>query len=423
MTDSISAAPRGFAASVPGAGHIRYAMPCQDASGVVVTPRPAAIVCDGRGSAKLSHFGAQGAVRAFFSQLNVLEPFLAGVLDRESSEEKWTDLCRLLYRTLLQVKLDLAQERGGEEKDFDFTVAFAVAGTVSIGCFQVGDGAIVLRRSGVCRTAFSPDKGEFANQTQFLRPGGDVAGKFHACLSPVEGNEGVVITSDGPEYLMFQLATMEPGPIFGKLLDDLAGGELCEQDLRDYLTRSVWASDQRGSDDRSIAVLLPAGAHDSEDVTGMEEKATGESECSKAAPQTMVTESAAEPECPMADSRLTAAEYGASDCESQETMECCRVPSRRMLPALIAASFLIVFFLIALEIGVRARKGDQVNRGLEGSAAPENTVPDASLSSEDPGPVVEEGNNPHLEGALVPEFHLGSDDCGGNTGRLVLMHK
>ena len=257
MTDRPHPISCGFAASVPGAGHIRYATPCQDASGVILAPRPAAIVCDGRGSAKLSHFGAQGAVRAFFSQLSVLEPFLAGALDREAPAEKWDGICRLFYRTLLQVKLDFAAERGGEEKDFDFTVAFAVAGSVSIGCFQVGDGAIVLRNGGVCRTAFEPDKGEFANQTQFLRPGGDAAGKFHARLFPAAGNEGVAITSDGPEHLMFRQPAMEPGPIFGQLLDDLAAGELCEQDLRDYLTRPVWSSDPRGSDDRSIAVLLP----------------------------------------------------------------------------------------------------------------------------------------------------------------------
>ena len=303
MTDRTHPISRGFAASVPGAGHIRYGTPCQDASGAILAPRPAAIVCDGRGSAKQSHFGAQGAVKAFFSQLNVLEPFLAGVLDREAPQENWDGLCRLLYRTLLQVKLDLAAERGGEEKDFDFTVAFAVAGSVSIGCFQVGDGAIVLRNGGVCRTAFEPDKGEFANQTQFLRPGGDAAGKFHARLFPAEGNEGVAITSDGPEYLMFRQPAMEPGPIFGQLLDDLAAGELCEQDLRDYLTRSVWAADPRGADDRSIAVLLPAGSSDSEAASDMEEKTAFESEC------------------PMADSRSKPSEDGDRDCGSPETAD------------------------------------------------------------------------------------------------------
>ena len=257
MTDKTHPIPRGFAASVPGAGHIRYGTPCQDASGVAFSPRPAAIVCDGRGSSKRSHFGSRAAVKAFFSQLSILEPFLAGALDRETPPEKWDGLCRLLYRTLLQVKLDLAAEKGVDEKDFDFTVAFAVAGTVSIGCFQVGDGAVVLRQNGVCRTVFPPDKGEFANQTSFLRPGGEETGKYHARLVPASENTGIAVTSDGPEYLMFRQTDMKPGPIFGQMFDDLVAGELCEQDLRDYLTRPVWASDPRGADDRSIAVLLP----------------------------------------------------------------------------------------------------------------------------------------------------------------------
>ena len=366
MTDKTSPISRGFAVSVPGAGHIRYATPCQDASGTILTPRPAAIVCDGRGSAKQSHFGAQGAVKAFFSQISVLEPFLASVLDRDAPVEKWTELCRLLYRTLLQVKLDLAAERGGEEKDYDFTVAFAVAGSVSIGCFQVGDGAIVLRQDGVCLTAFAPDKGEFANQTQFLRPGGDVAGKFHAKLFPANGNEGVAITSDGPEHLMFQLPAMEPGPIFVKLLDDLAAGELCEQDLRDYLTRPVWVADPRGADDRSIAVLLllPAGATDSEAASGMEEKAVDESACPMADSGPMAPGSAVESECPMPDSGPMVSE-DVQDRSSPETVECRRAPSRRLLPTMIAASFLAVFSLIVLVMWGRAHKQAPMDRGIK----------------------------------------------------------
>ena len=43
---------QGFAVSVPGNGHIRREIPCQDASGVWLEPRPCLIVCDGRGSAR-----------------------------------------------------------------------------------------------------------------------------------------------------------------------------------------------------------------------------------------------------------------------------------------------------------------------------------------------------------------------------------
>ena len=362
MADKISAVSRGFAASVPGAGHIRYAMPCQDASGTVLTPRPAAIVCDGRGSAKQSHFGAQGAVKAFFSQLNVLEPFLAGVLDHDAPAEKWTELCRLLYRTLLQVKLDLAAERGGEEKDYDFTVAFAVAGSASIGCFQVGDGAIVLRQDGVCQTAFAPDKGEFANQTQFLRPGGDAAGKFHAKLFPAEGNQGVAITSDGPEHLMFQLPDMEPGPIFGRLLADLAADELCEQDLRDYLTRSVWAADPRGTDDRSIAVLLPVVAPNPENISSNSK------------------ETAIEVEEARADDLPTEPEDATTDSESLKITECRRATFSisKSMPMLITATFLMELFLIT--IGLCSESRNFTKPSIKNLAVPEKTT-DCILST------------------------------------------
>lgn len=248
----------GFAASIPGSGHIRRGLPCQDASAVIATPRPALIVCDGRGSAKASQDGARGAVRAFQTQLAVFEPMLSSVLDDErASEDRWQQFSRIMYRTLMQVKLDLARERGIPEKEFDFTVAFAVVGTCHIGCFQVGDGAIVLRQDGETLTAFAPDKGEFANQTCFLREDGEALGKYHAALFAANANTGIAITSDGPEHLMFKLPSMTPGRIFDMMLDDLHAQCLCQQDLMDYLTRRDWENDPRGSDDRSIAILAP----------------------------------------------------------------------------------------------------------------------------------------------------------------------
>ena len=250
----------GFAASIPGGGHIRHGIPCQDASAVMTSPRPAVIVCDGRGSAKLSHFGAQGAVDAFLFQISILEPFLVGILDdEEEKQEQWIKFCRIMYRTLMQVKYDLAEKHNEEEKEFDCTVAFAIAGKKHIGCFQVGDGSIVLRQNGVCKTVFLPEKGEFANQTHFLRPGGEEQMKFQYALLDAEVNSGIAITSDGPEHLMFRLADMTPGKIFDMFLEDLRKEELCKQDLMDYLTRREWADDPRGSDDRSLALLARIG--------------------------------------------------------------------------------------------------------------------------------------------------------------------
>lgn len=246
----------GHAVSVPGNGHIRREIPCQDASGVWLAPRPCLIVCDGRGSAKFSHLGAGAAVKAFRSQCAVMEKRLASLLDtRRCNARDWLHFCQLMIRTVCQQKMELAEEYGCPENDFDFTIAFAVWGRRRIGFFQVGDGALVVCRNGACQVAFLPDKGEFDNQTSFLRPGDDLKREFHAVMVNAAGVTGLAATSDGPEYLMFELQTMMPGPIFIQMFADLESGQFTRQSALDYLTGSRWARDPRGHDDRSLAIL------------------------------------------------------------------------------------------------------------------------------------------------------------------------
>ena len=255
-----SAEWRGMAVSMIGNGHIRREMPCQDVSAAVVTPRPALIVCDGRGSAKagLSQEGSRAAVRAFCAQLNVLEPTISEFLDREDLDEtEWRDLCRIFYRTLVQAKLECSDDFELPENEFDFTAAFVVVGRAHVGCFQVGDGAIVLRRGDRCETVFKPEKGEFANLTQFVRSGGEAKDEFLSTIFPAEGVTGIAATSDGPQHLMFNLVDMVPGPIFHALFDRMANDELDRDDVVAYLTRRQWADDPRGDDDRSVALLCP----------------------------------------------------------------------------------------------------------------------------------------------------------------------
>ena len=56
---------------------------------------------------------------------------------------------------------------------------------------------------------------------------------------------------------MFHLASMTPGPIFPHLFDELQAQNLSWQDIMDYLTRREWNDDPRGTDDRSLAILIP----------------------------------------------------------------------------------------------------------------------------------------------------------------------
>ncbi|MBQ9336747.1 MAG: protein phosphatase 2C domain-containing protein [Lentisphaeria bacterium] len=248
---------RGFAVSVPGNGHIRREIPCQDASGVWLSPRPCMIVCDGRGSARFSHFGAQAAVAAFRTQCAVMEDLLAAVLDGEKwNDNRWLRFCDLMIRTACQKKVELAEKFQCPGSEFDFTIAFAVWGKARCGFFQVGDGAItVWEGTECCYSMFPPDKGEFDNETRFLRPEAEISRDYHARLVDSGDINGIAITSDGPEFLMFELASMTPGPIFNRMFDDCTAGQLTRQDLLDYLTRTCWSRDPRGNDDRSLAIL------------------------------------------------------------------------------------------------------------------------------------------------------------------------
>lgn len=248
------------AVSIPGNGHIRTERPCQDASGVWCDHRPCMIVCDGRGSASLSQLGAKAAVEAFRTQCAVQEALLVTVLDGDKwNDNRWRHFCDLAIRALSQRKIELAEVHHVPEKEFDFTIAFAVRGRKRWGFFQVGDGAITVRKNKTCFSVFAPDKGEFDNQTTFLRYGDEQRRKYHSSMIECDGIDGVAITSDGPEHLMFHLPEMLPGPIFYRMFDDLKAGLLCRQDILDYLTGSRWCRDPRGSDDRSIAILTEGG--------------------------------------------------------------------------------------------------------------------------------------------------------------------
>ena len=267
----------GFAVSVRGPGHVERNLPCQDASAVQQTPendennpkmpktgfgRPALIVCDGRGSSSRSQDGSTAAVSAFLSHLSIMEPFIASNLDGDdeitAAEQKWMSLCRYFYRALWQVQKDLACKHGIPSSEFDFTVAAAVVGTKWIGCFQVGDGSIVLQQDGTPVTVFLPDKGEYENQTYFLRERGEEKkDRFHSSVYPAEKNSGIAVTSDGPECLMFELSTMTPSPVFKFIFEKMQKGLISKEVITSYLSGPAWEKDPRGGDDRSIALLVP----------------------------------------------------------------------------------------------------------------------------------------------------------------------
>lgn len=247
----------GFAASVPGNGHLRREVPCQDASAYVDAGHPALIALDGRGSSALSQEGSAEGVYLFASTLGVLKPLLDVALDRPSPSPKLLrQLPELMHRALVQAKYNCVQRHKGDAQmdDFDFTAAVVVAGKYRAVCMQVGDGAIVVRENGVCRVVFVPDKGEAANCTRFVREGDD--GYRVEYLSTRDVDAFAVMT-DGPEHRMLDLRTMSPGPAFDSFFDGTKKGEFDRGDLLEFLTCNWWSrgNDVRDDDDRTLGLM------------------------------------------------------------------------------------------------------------------------------------------------------------------------
>ena len=249
---------KGIAVSVIGRGHILRGLPCQDASAVSTDNElPYLIVCDGRGSAKMSDIGAKTAILAFQRQLSIFTPYLKRILNSTSHDNSgWDFFCKIIYRTLAEEKRFLAEKYSCSEKEFDYTIAFSIIGETNIGCFQVGDCAIILKDTTGLRSVFSPEKGEYANQTTFLRASDKIVGHYQSSLCSTKSNIGIMITSDGPTHQMLRLSDMKPLEICEQFFNDLIKDDLKEFDIREYLSLPEWANDPRGDDDKSIAILV-----------------------------------------------------------------------------------------------------------------------------------------------------------------------
>ena len=250
-----------LAVSVIGSDHVRREMPLQDASATVLSPRPAAVVCDGAGSAPFSHDGANTAVRAFRIALATLEPMLAECLDSDHTpwgfaKDLWHYVAGWICRALVAARDEAARTGSGNPSDYVFTFAAAIVGKLRTGFIQSGDGAIAVRTTtGTCDLAFRPEKWRYSNVTTFLDAKTIDEDTFMTRVLPTSEIAAVMLVSDGPEFLMIDLASNKPAPIIGQMLEDFSKGEVDRHTVLTYLTGKRWMNDPRGGDDKSIALL------------------------------------------------------------------------------------------------------------------------------------------------------------------------
>lgn len=257
---SVACGWRGMAASVPGNGHLRRELPCQDASAYIDFGHPALIALDGRGSSPLSQEGAAEGVALFRSVISVVDPWLGQVLDRHGpSESAVRQLGEVVHRTLVQAKKNCVRNHNGEVNvdAFDFTAAVAIVGRRNIACFQIGDGAIVVSEHGVTRAVFVPDKGDEANATRFVSERDD---GFRMEVLPADGIDGIAVMTDGIEHRVLDLRTLSPGAVFDAFFEQMRNGAFLRSELLSFLTATdLWArgDDARDDDDRTLVIAVP----------------------------------------------------------------------------------------------------------------------------------------------------------------------
>lgn len=239
--------------SVLGAAHADDDGPCQDHCLVRVVddgPVPVLVACvaDGAGSSK---YGADGSRMACESLVDCI----TGYLDSHRSLDALgvEDACRWCESVRQRIEV-AALARDTTPREFATTVCAAIASPTRAVFFQVGDGAMIVRRHGVCGVVFWPQSGEYANTTNFLTDD-EFAQRLEFLSVPVQLEELALLT-DGIERLALTFESQTPHPrffepLFGALRAT-ADTDGLDRDMRQFL-QSQSVRDR--SDDDTTLVL------------------------------------------------------------------------------------------------------------------------------------------------------------------------
>ena len=229
-----------------GRGHLLSGMPCQDRT-MTYRGRAAVVaaLADGAGSASLSQYGAEAAVRFVSRQLG--DYFDEYYWEADASAVKDRLMCGL-WEMLDVVRMEL----GCRMRDLASTLlAVAVSGKRYI-IIHLGDGVIGYVRNGRPLTASRPDNGEFANETVFT-----TSVSAHRRLRIFKGEaadiDGFVLMSDGTENSLYDKRSGALSEGICRIIERTA---VCpEETMAKMLRRSFAPVTDRTTDDCSIAVL------------------------------------------------------------------------------------------------------------------------------------------------------------------------
>jgi hypothetical protein len=205
-----------------------------------------ACVADGAGSAQHSDVGSSTACDSILHSIAAhfgANGTLANV--RPDDAVQWCEVAR--------TKLgEIATSLNCQLNDLATTLGVAIVSPTGSCFFQIGDGAIVLRKHGACGVVFWPQSGEYVNSTVFL-----TSKEYRGFLEFVSTRDefsDVALLTDGIERLALQFDARIAHPrFFEPLFQALRAGDASrnlEDDLRNFLQSESVQS--RSDDDKTL---------------------------------------------------------------------------------------------------------------------------------------------------------------------------
>jgi serine/threonine protein phosphatase PrpC len=207
-----------------------------------------ACVADGAGSAKHSAIGSAKACESIVQSATAhfdRHHSLAG-LQREDVLQ-WCDDVRALLS-------EDAAARGVDVRELATTLCAAVVSNTYAAFFQIGDGAIILRRLGICGVVFWPQSGEYANTTNFL-----TSNEYRDHLqffSTTTGFSDVALLTDGIERLALRFDSRTPHPPFFEPLFQALRTDDDSRNLAEGLRRFLQSDSVRSRSDDDKTLIL-----------------------------------------------------------------------------------------------------------------------------------------------------------------------
>jgi Protein phosphatase 2C len=257
---------KAVAHSEIGVLHQKHKLPCQDYAnyrflehGLIV-----GAVADGAGSAKHSDIGARLAVETtlqFFSRIGAFiqkrkrcrEKF-SRPFSKQETEKHFVKLLQQRIRVRLEQK---AQQDGYAVQELACTLLCFIATPYWTVAMQIGDGFLVVRaQEKDYQLLFSPDKGEYANETTFVTSTNAVDDMQIAVVPyPLEF---ICAATDGLERVALRVSDWMPfAPFFNPLCEYLEETPDPQGD-KSYLESFLGSErlNQKTQDDKTLLLCL-----------------------------------------------------------------------------------------------------------------------------------------------------------------------